>query len=127
MKETNILKECLMALSKAGVMAFRCNTGSAWQGIRREKIERELSAKYGKRFVVLEAPRIIEFGLVKGGSDIVAVAPDGKFVGVETKTEEGRLTKEQRTFRDNIRRMGGRAGVARSAEEAVRIALDTAE
>lgn len=102
MKETNIVKECLIALSKAGVMAWRQNTGA-------------LKDSNG---------RIVSFGLCKGSSDIIGIAPGGIFIAIECKTANGRIRPEQQTFIDNIRRMGGRAGVARSAEEAVRIALD---
>ena len=105
MKETNILKECLMALSKAGVMAWRNNTGA-------------LPDSNG---------RWVSYGLCKGSSDIIGIAPGGVFIAIECKAANGRVRPEQQTFIDNIRRMGGRAGVARSADEAVRIALDTAE
>lgn len=102
MKETNIVKECLIALSKAGFMAWRQNTGA-------------LKDSNG---------RIVSFGLCKGSSDIIGIAPGGIFIAIECKASNGRIRPEQQTFIDNIRRMGGRAGVARSAEEAVRIALD---
>lgn len=94
-----------MALSKAGVMAWRNNTGA-------------LPDRNG---------RLVQYGLCKGSADIIGIAPGGIFIAVEVKAANGRVRPEQQTFIDNIRRMSGRAGVARSAEEAVRIALDTAE
>lgn len=102
MKETNILKECLMALSKAGVMAWRQNTGA-------------LKDSNG---------RLVQYGLCKGSSDIIGIGSDGVFIAIEVKALGGKIRPEQQTFIDNIRRMGGRAGVARSADEAVRIAPD---
>lgn len=44
-----------------------------------------------------------------------------RYVGIETKTKIGRITPEQRSFIEMVRHMGGRAGVARSVEEAIRI------
>jgi len=101
MKETNILKLCLMALSQAGCLAWRNNTGA-------------LPDRQG---------RIVRYGLCNGSSDIVGLAPDGIFFAVEVKTVTGKPTPEQLTFIAAIRRQGGRAGVARSPEEAVALAL----
>jgi len=101
MKETNILKLCLMALSQAGCLAWRNNTGA-------------LPDRQG---------RIVRYGLCNGSSDIVGLAPDGIFFAVEVKTATGKPTPEQLTFIAAIRRQGGRAGVARSPEEAVSLAL----
>lgn len=101
MKETNILKLCLMALSQAGCLAWRNNTGA-------------LPDRQG---------RIVRYGLCNGSSDIVGLAPDGIFFAVEVKTATGKPTTEQLTFIAAIRRQGGRAGVARSPEEAVSLAL----
>jgi len=101
MKETNILKLCLMALSQAGCLAWRNNTGA-------------LPDRQG---------RIVRYGLCNGGSDLIGLAPDGIFFAVEVKTATGKPTPEQLTFIAAIRRQGGRAGVARSPEEAVSLAL----
>jgi hypothetical protein len=102
MKETNVLKLCLMALSEAGCMAFRNNVGA-------------LADKTG---------RLIRYGVGgKGGADLIGIAPDGIFFAVEVKTATGKPTPEQLTFIAAIRRQGGRAGVARSPAEAVSLAL----
>jgi len=101
MKETNILKLCLMALSQAGCLAWRNNTGA-------------LPDRQG---------RIVRYGLCNGSSDLIGLAPDGIFFAVEVKTATGKPTPEQLTFIAAIRRQGGRAGVARSPEEAVSLAL----
>lgn len=69
--------------------------------------------------------RLIRYGVGgKGGSDILGVAPDGKFLAVEVKTATGRVRPEQETFIAAVRRAGGRAGVARSVADALKIALD---
>lgn len=110
--ETNILNRCLVGLCAAvGGLWFRNNTG-------------QLPDRNG---------RMIKFGLCVGGSDIiggtpVTITPDmvGQtllvFTAVECKTETGRPTPAQNAFIAAVVRAGGRAGVARSAAEAVAIA-----
>jgi hypothetical protein len=99
--ENNVLNECLVALSQAGCLAWRNDTGAykTAQG------------------------RLIRYGLCKGSADIIAIAPDGVFVAVECKTATGRASTDQLRFLDAIKAKGGRSGVARSGHDAVRIAL----
>lgn len=100
--EANIVNDCLLALSDAGCLAWRQNTGV-------------LPDKNG---------RPIRFGLCVGSSDIIGIAPDGRFLAVECKTAIGQPTDAQLRFIDAVKSKGGRAGIARSAEGAVKIALD---
>ena len=100
--EANIQNEIMVALSQAGCLIWRNNTGV-------------LKDKTG---------RPIKFGLCKGGSDLIGVAKDGRFLAVEVKTATGRVRPEQVAFIDAVRRAGGRAGVARSVDDALSIALD---
>jgi len=101
--EANILNDCMIALSNAGCVIWRNNTGC-------------LPDANG---------RPIKFGLCVGSSDLIGVAPDGKFLAVECKTALGQPTDKQLAFIATVKRMGGRAGIARSADDAVKIALDT--
>ncbi len=58
------------------------------------------------------------FGLCVGSSDLVGVlAPSGRFVAVEVKTDTGRLRPEQELFLALVRRSGGIAFVARSVDD----------
>ena len=79
-----------------------------------------------------ERGQVHKFGLFKGSSDLigwqsVTVTPDmvgqrvAVFVAIEVKTPTGRVSREQQTFIDRVREAGGRAGVARSPEEALTI------
>lgn len=61
--------------------------------------------------------RAISFG-EKGASDIMAVAR-GRFVAIETKSAEARVSKDQLAWGARTERAGGRYVVARSLEEAV--------
>lgn len=97
--ETNIVNDCLIALSKAGCLAWRNNTGA-------------LQDKTG---------RLVRYGLCKGSSDIIGICPDGRFLAVECKNSSGRATEDQLRFIDAVRSKGGRAGVARCADDALRI------
>ena len=111
--ETNILNRCLVGLCAAvGGLWFRNNTG-------------QLPDKNG---------RMIKFGLCVGGSDIiggtpVTITPDmvGQtllvFTAVEVKTPTGRVSPAQTAFIAAVRRHGGRAGVARSVDDALAIAF----
>ena len=98
--ESHILNACLIALSAAGCLAWRNNTGV-------------LPDRQG---------RPIRFGLCVGSSDIIGVAPDGKFLAIECKTAIDQPTDAQVRFLEAVRRQGGRAGIARSGAEAVAIA-----
>lgn len=100
--ETNLQAEILIALSDAGCKAWRNNVGQA----------------------KTEDGRFIRYGVGgNGGSDIIGITPQGAFLAVEVKTPKGRVTPEQQHFVDMVNAAGGRAGIARSPEGAVRIAL----
>lgn len=96
------MNDCMIALSKAGCAVWRNNTGV-------------LPDKTG---------RLVKFGLCVGSSDLIGIAPDGRFMAVECKAALGQPTDAQLRFIDAVRRAGGRAGIARSAADAVQIALD---
>jgi hypothetical protein len=98
--EAWVVSECLLALSKAGCMVWRNNTGV-------------LPDRNG---------RPVRFGLCVGSSDIIGLAPDGQFLAVECKAALGQPTDAQQQFIAAVRQQGGRAGVARSGPEAVQIA-----
>ena len=100
-----------MALSAAGCLAFRNNTG-----------------------VLLDRNgRPVQFGLCVGSSDIIAGKPVTitadmvgqtllAWVAVEVKTATGKTTEAQDRFLAAVRARGGRAGIARTGAEAVAIA-----
>jgi hypothetical protein len=119
MKETNLLRACLLQVPSSCRM-FRNNTGQGWQGQR-------LQSRPGT--VLLSDPRPLHAGLVKGSSDLIGwktitVTPEmvGRklaiFAAVEVKTERGRITVDQLNFIEQVRSAGGIAGIARSPEEA---------
>lgn len=101
--EANIMNDCMIALSKVGCLIWRNNVG-AWKDPR---------------------GRVIRYGVGgKGGSDLLGVAPDGRALAIETKTATGRIRPEQHSFIAAVNKAGGRAGIARSVDDALKIALD---
>lgn len=110
--ESNILNDSLIALSKAGCKAFRNNTG-AWKDPN---------------------GRVVRYGLAVGSADVICMTPRlitqedvgttiAQFTSVECKTATGRVSPKQIKWRDMVIAAGGRAGIARSAKEAVDISL----
>lgn len=100
MKEQNVQAACLMALSQAGCLVWRQDTGA-------------YRARSGA---------LVRYGLCVGSSDIIGLSPDGRFLAVEVKTDTGRATEAQLRFIAAVQAAGGRAGIARSAADAVAIA-----
>lgn len=99
-EESALVSACLLALSAAGCLVWRNNTGV-------------LPNRGG---------RPVRFGLCVGSSDIIGVTPDGRFLAIECKTATGQPTNAQRRFIEAVRARGGRAGIARSGSDAVIIA-----
>lgn len=97
MREQDIQRLIMLALSEAGCLIFRNNVG-----------------------VLKNAAGIpIRFGLAVGSSDLIGIAPGGRFLAVEIKTPTGKATPEQLRFIEAVRARGGIAGIARSPAEAL--------
>lgn len=78
-----------------------------------------------------ERGRLVRYGLCPGSSDLVGLVPVrvtpemvgqtiAVFAAVEVK-DRGQPTEQQQAFINLVRAMGGRAGVARSREDALQI------
>lgn len=77
--------------------------------------------------------RYIKYGVFGvGGSDCIGwttveITPEmvgtkvAIFTAIEVKTETGRVRPEQINFIDIVKKSGGRAGIARSVDDAMRI------
>lgn len=111
MKESAIQIAIRLALSQAGSVMFRNNSGA------------------------YQTPdgRWIKYGVCNpGGSDLigwtsVVVTPDmvgqrvAVFTAAEVKTSRGKATDAQINFIEQVRKAGGFAGICRSADDAVSI------
>lgn len=102
MKETDIMRSCMLALSGAGCLIFRNNVGTLKN----------------------QAGIPIKFGLCVGSSDLIGIAPSGQFLAIEVKTTTGRIRPEQTRFIEAIRAKNGIAGIARSPADALRLLAD---
>ncbi|NDC35967.1 MAG: hypothetical protein EBZ51_11485 [Synechococcaceae bacterium WB9_2_112] len=79
-----------------------------------------------------ERGQLVTFGLCPGSADLigyrtVTITPEmvgqtvAVFCAVEVKAERGRPTPQQLAFLEHIGSAGGRAGIARSVDDANRI------
>lgn len=57
-------------------------------------------------------------GSTKGVADIIGCI-NGRFLAIEVKRENGKLSDHQETFLENVRRSGGIAFVARSINDCI--------
>jgi VRR-NUC domain. len=114
MTEQQTQQQIRLALSKGPTRLWRNNTGC-------------LKDQQG---------RPVRFGLCEGSADLIGyttveVTPEmvgqriAVFTAVEVKSPTGRATPAQAAFLDHVRQAGGRAGIARSVTEAVRITTAT--
>ena len=127
-KETRLMKQGQVDHgSRRDVRLFRNNVGQAWQG-RRLKYKPGDYHKVERGDVILSEARPVQFGLAEGSGDliggkVVTITPDmvGQpilvFLSIETKTEKGRLSTEQKKWIQFVQLFGGIAGVARTAED----------
>lgn len=105
MKEMDILRLIMVALSEKGCVVWRNNVG-----------------------VLKNAAGIpIKFGLCVGSSDIIGIAPCGRFLAVEVKTDKGKPTPDQIRFIEAVKRKCGIAGIARSPADAVALLSQSAD
>lgn len=110
--ETRLMHTIMLALSEAGCIVWRNNTGLGYTG--------RVIHKQGD-VVTLAGSRVIPFGLCVGSADLIGITKEGKFLAVEVKTKTGKPTKEQLNFIAAVNAAGGKAGIARSVEEALSI------
>lgn len=113
------------ALAKPGIFNTRVNVGRAWVG---SEVIRLASGD-----MLIKNPRPFETGVPAGFTDTFGVTSQvitqdmvGQTVGIahfiEYKSTTGKPTERQQAFIAAMKRLGARAGVARSAADAVAIA-----
>lgn len=111
MLESVIQNKIRCALSSANSIVFRTNAGEFFQGL-------QVYSKELKQPVLTKLRKVD--GLPKGFSDLIVVDKQG-IAFIETKTATGKPTAEQVKFLNRMRKLGHRAGIARSVEDAERI------
>lgn len=122
-EEHKTQNEIRNALTDAG-MFFRANVGRGWTG--------DVIRRSGDH-LVLKDYRPFDTGLPAGFSDLfglrqITITPDmvgqtiGVFTAIEVKAPKGRTSMRQGRFLTAVNMLGGYAGVARSVDDALRIA-----
>ena len=130
MKETNIMRLIMVALSKRGFRMFRNNTGKAYVGNQYIRIAKSGMHHVNEGDMIIKSPRLFHAGLIKGSSDLIGwktinVTPDmiGKkiaiFTAVEVKTPTGRASDEQLNFINQVKNNGGIATIMRSENDEI--------
>lgn len=92
--EGRIKAACLRYLGKQRIMAWNNPSGAVRMG----------------------PDRWVHFGK-KGSADILGCLPDGRFLAIEVKAPDGRLSQEQKQFLDDISSVGGIAMVVQGWKE----------
>jgi hypothetical protein len=127
-KESNIQREIMLALSNLGCKLFRINVGTGWTGKKQTVNKTQLITMYPGDVLLREA-RPLRTGVPKGYHDLsgwtpVEVTGDmvGKtlavFTSIEVKTPTGRIRPEQKTFQEAVVKDGGISTIARSTDDA---------
>jgi hypothetical protein len=117
--EREIQNEIQKQLSRNETRLFRINCGQSYQGriVEQTPDRLILSPWYPIKLGATGISDLI--GWTTGGGAIGSYACDvAIFTAVEVKGPRTPITPEQLAFIDTVRRAGGRAGVARSVEEA---------
>jgi hypothetical protein len=120
--ERDIQNDIQRELSRNETRLFRINCGQSYQGriVEQTPDRLILSPWYPIKLGATGISDLIGWTSISGaiGSYACDVAV---FTAIEVKGPRTRITPEQLAFIDTVRRAGGRAGVARSVEEAKRI------
>lgn len=102
MTTAELTEQILLAASEAGHRLFRNNSGK-FQDKRGQWVTFGVGPKNG------------------GGGDLLGWCNDGKFASIEVKTGKDTVKYAQLMWIDWVVKGGGRAGVARSVEDALAI------
>ena len=112
MKEHSIQDLIRVELSaKTDGIVLRLNSGEAWGG----KLVN--TPEYGP---VIMNPRKIML-CPAGTPDLLYIGPNAEVAWIEVKDAKGKAREAQKNFINLMHRMGHKAGIARSAEDALRI------
>jgi hypothetical protein len=122
------LNRLLLACSRGASRLFRNNVGQGWVG-RSTRITKPGPYQLKAGDVVVHSARPLHAGLITGSGDLIGwhstvIQPEdvgrrvAVFASLEAKEGTGRMSPEQRNFRDQVLAAGGIAGEVRSVEDA---------
>jgi hypothetical protein len=136
--EQDTQQRILIACGSGDARLWRNNVALGWAGQATRVTAgtvRAVASQLRPGDVVIRNGRPLHAGLCVGSSDLIGysslvVRPEhvgqrlAVFAAVEVKSAKGRPSAEQSQFLNHIREAGGRAGIARSIEDAKQILLD---
>lgn len=99
--EKQLVNDCIKLLILHGFIPIRTNSGLII-----------LDSGSRRRAIRMASP---------GVPDIIACSPDGRFIAIECKTDNGRLTQAQKDFLERLKRTGAVAAVVRCIDELLEI------
>ena len=109
--ESNLYNGIIQYLNYQGCKVWRVNSGM-------------IRGSYTSKRTGKTSTRMIRMARA-GTSDIIGIAPDGKFIAIEVKKPEtiGSVTDNQSRFIEEIIQHGGYAGVATNPEQALELLI----
>lgn len=102
---SKLTEDIMLAASEIGCRLFRNNTGIA-------------------RYKMKSGERVVRYGVGPtggGGGDLIGWNKDGIFISIEIKVGRDKQTENQKMWERWVNNGGGRAGVARSVQDALDI------
>lgn len=129
--DTSFLNKLLLALSRGSTRLFRNSVGLGYTG-KVERAARPTQVTLYPGDVLIRKARVIHAGLAAGSGDLIGwrsfvIQPEdvgrrvAVFASLEAKEGTGRLSPEQRNWRDQVEAAGGIAGEVRSVEDGERL------
>lgn len=121
MRESDVLRAVHARLgARPDVRVWRVNTGVAYPLSQvRALIDAVLAGRMAEARVLAREMRPVRYGL-PGMADLMGIlAPAGRLLSIECKSDSGRLTQEQRDWAAMVERFGGASlAPVRGADEA---------
>jgi len=122
MSESDLYSEIIGAHSHGSTRIFRQQSALAWAGKVLHRTAETITLLH-PHAMKLGVPGLADLGGLTSMEVTESMIGSwvGVYLGIEAKVGRARPTTEQADFIAMVRRLGGRAGVARSAEDAGRI------
>jgi hypothetical protein len=123
MTERDIQNDILRELSRGDTRLLRVNAGSSYQGriVEQTPTRLVLSPWYPIKLAATGVSDLLGWTSVNASELLIGLERAAVFCALEVKGPRTRITPEQLAFIDLVRRSGGRAGIARSVDEARKI------
>ena len=116
MSEIELMRAIQIKASVDGHRLWRNNVGMGWCG-QQIRVTEPAMLKVYPGDVLIRKALPLHAGLCTGSSDLIGLSKFGRFLAVEVKTAKGRFQKDQPSFLEQIRSMGGIGLVCRTLED----------